>query len=290
MFPFRARDIVVCMAALAGVATGAIAHAQEQNSVPSGPAPVLVTVSETPKPGTEAAHAELEAEYAAALDAGHGSQYYLGMGAITGTPRTVFLSGYSSLEEMADVHNQDEANLGDKLSSLDEEHSGTLAGEDTEVWQFRPSLSNSGSVNLGQMRFMELIRIHVKLGHSAEFAEIVKQIRAGWMKADPDFHYSIYQQIYGDSKDDSYLVTIPVESLADLDKHHAMVAKYQKSVGEDVEKRMLDFESADYDSTETNLFAFTPSMSRLPASWTKDDANFWKPNVSAPANTPAKTK
>ena len=50
------------------------------------------------------------------------------MGAITGTPQTVFLSGYSSLEEMSEVHDHDEATMGEKLASLDEEHSRTLAG------------------------------------------------------------------------------------------------------------------------------------------------------------------
>lgn len=145
MFQSRARKTIVWMTVTAGGATVATAHAQEQNSTPSGPAPVLMTVRETLQPGAEAAHAKLEAEYAAALDAGKGSQYYLGMGAITGTPQTVFLSGYDTLE---DVHDHDEATMGEKLAGLDEEHSGTLAGVDTAVWRLRPALSNPGTVNL----------------------------------------------------------------------------------------------------------------------------------------------
>jgi hypothetical protein len=292
MLHSRARKLVVWMAITAGGVTGVAVHAQEHDSAPSGPAPVLMTVREMLQPGAEAAHAKLEADYTAALDAGNASQYYLGMGAITGTPQTVFLSGYASLEEMSEVHDHDEATMGEKLAGLDEEHSGTLAGVDTAIWRLRPELSNPRTVNLAKMRFMELIHIHVKLGHSAEFADVIKHIRDGWMKADPDFHYSIYQQTFGNSMDDSYLVIITIKSLADLDKHHSMVAEYRKGLGEDVEKQMREFQSANYNSTESNLFAFTPSMSRLPQSWTKDDTEFWKPKptVAPPAKKAVKAK
>lgn len=265
--------------AVAGV-TGVAASAQEHAPAPSGPAPVLVTVREMLKPGEEATHAKLEAEYAAVLDAGKGSQYYLGMGAISGKQEAVFVSGYSSLEEMSNVHDYDETMMGAKLDSLDKEHSGTLAGMETTIWKLRPGLSNPDMVNLGKMRYMELIQIHVKLGHAAEFASVIEHIKQGWMKVDPDFHYVIYEQAYGDATDDSYLVMIAVKSLADLDKHHAKVAEYQKGVGEEAHKHMLDFESADYNSTVSNLFVFTPSMSRLPESWTQDDLAFWKPKLT----------
>ena len=272
--------------------TAVAARAQEHDSVPSGPAPILMTVREVLQPGAEAVHAKLEAEYADALDAGKGSQYYLGMGAITGEQQTVFLSGYSSLEEMSEVHDHDDATMGDKLAGLDDDHSGTLAGVDTAIWRLRPALSNPGTANLATMRFIELIHIHVKLGHGAEFADVIQQIREGWLKADPDFHYSVYQQTFGSSTDDSYMIVIAVKSLADLDKHHSLMAAYRKGLGEDVQKKMLEFERANYNSTESNLFVFTPSMSRLPESWTKNDAGFWKPKpaVTVPAKTAAKAK
>lgn len=290
MLQNRVWKLFLWMAITAGVVTGVTVQTQEKNLAPSGPAPVLMTVRETVQPGAEAAHAKLEADFAAALEEGKGNQYYLGLGALTGAPQTVFLSGYSSLEEMADVHDQDEGTMGEKLARLDEEHSGTLAGVDTAIWRLRPDLSNPNPMNLAKMRFMELIHIHVKLGHGPEFADVIKQMREGWMKADPDFHYAIYQQTFGSSMDDSYLVVIAIRSLADLDKHHAMVAEYQKALGEDAQKRLLEFESRNYNSTESNLFAFTPSMSRLPPSWTKDDAEFWEPTQTVAAPMKKTTK
>lgn len=292
MFQSRAGKPFVWMAIFTGVVSGLAAQTREKDSAPNGPAPVLMTVSEMVQPGAEAAHAKLEADYAAALDAGKGNQYYLGMGALTGPPETVFLSGYSTLQEMADVHDQDEGTMGDKLASLNEQHSGTLAQVDTAVWRLRAGLSNPNPVNLAEMRFMELVQIHVKPGHGPEFADMIKQMRDGWMKADPDFHYLLYQQSYGSSMDDSYLVVIAVKSLADLDKHHAMMAAYRKTLGEDAQKSMLEFEGANYNSTNSNLFAFTPSMSRLPASWTKDDGAFWKPALppAAPVSKTEKAK
>jgi hypothetical protein len=290
MFPFRARELVVSMAVTAATISGLAA--QEQNSAPSGPAPILMTVSEVVQPGAEAAHARLEAEYAATLEAGQGSQFYLGMEAITGAPQMVFLSGYASLEEMADVHDQDEGALGEKLAGLEEQHSATLAGTVTAIWRLRPELSNPNTANLAAMRYMDVIHIHVKLGHSAEFAEIIKNFKDGWMKADPDFHYSLYQQIYGGSMDDSYMLVIAVKSLADLDKHHSLVPQFRNNLGEDARKRMHDFESTSFNSIDSNLFAFAPSMSRLPQSWTKGDADFWNPQPAAavPAKKTEKAK
>ena len=281
-----ARNLVVWAAVMAAAMPRATAFAQQQNLVPSGPAPVLMTVSETLQPGAEAAHAKLEADYAAALDAGKGNQFYLGMGAITGTPQIMFLSGYASLQEMADVHDQDETTLGETLANLDEQHSATLTGMDTAIWRLRPDLSNPNPANLATMRYIDLIHIHVKLGHSAEFADIFKTYKEGWMKADPNFHFSLYQQVLGAAKDDSYMLVISVKSLADLDKHYSLVPAYRTSLDEAARKRMLDFESANYDGIESNLFVFTPSMSRLPQSWRKQDPDFWNPKPSAPV--PAK--
>ena len=288
MIQSRVRKCIGWMTIAAGCAVAVALHAQEGGSVPAGPAPILVTVRETPKPGEEAAHARLEAQYTSALDGGKASQYYLGMGAITGVQQTVFLTGYSSLEEMSEVHDADDAALGEKLDSLGTDHGRTLAGVDTAIWRLRPELSNPDTVNLAKMRFMELIHIHLKLGHGTEFADVTRHIKEGWMKADPNFHYVIYQQIFGSAADDSYLVAIAVKSLADLDKHHSLAAAFQKSLGEDVRKRTLEVESADYNSTESNLFVFTPSISRLPESWTKDDLAFWKPKagLTSPAEMP----
>ncbi len=292
MVQFRVRILLACLAITAGGVTAVAAQTQEHAPEPSGPAPVLMTVREMLQPGAEATHAKLEAEYAATLDAGKGKQYYLGMGSITGKQQTVFISGYSSLEEMSEVHDQDDTALGEKLASLDEAHSGTLAGVDTAIWRLRPELSNPGVENLAKMRFIELIQIHVKLGHSAGFADVIKNIKEAWMKTDPNFHYSLYQQTFGSSTDDSYMLIIAMKSLADLDKHHSMAAEYKKALGEEVQKHMLEFVSANYNSTESNLYVFTPSMSRLPENWTKDDQDFWKskPVTAVPAKKAAPAK
>ncbi len=292
MVQFRLKTWVTWMAMVVVGATAVAASSQEHAAAPHGPAPVLVTVREIVKPGEEAAHAKLEAEYGAVLDAGKGSEYYLGMGAITGKQEVVFVSGYSSLEEMSDVHDYDETMMGAKLDGLEQEHNATLAGMETTVWKLRPGLSNPDALSLGKMRYMELTQIHVKLGHSAEFTDVMKQVEQGWMKVDPDFHYVVYQQAYGDATDDSYLVLIATKSLGDFDKHHAKVGAYQKSVGAAAHKQMQEFESADYDSTVSNLFVFTPAMSRMPESWTKDDLSFWKPKavVAAPAKKAATAK
>ena len=292
MVQSRVRTLGMWMAMVVAGTTAVAASAQDHAPAPNGPAPVLVTVREMVKPGEEAEHAKLEAEYGAVLDAGKGSEYYLGMGAITGKQEEVFVSGYSSLEEMSDVHDYDETMMGAKLDGLEQRHNATLAGMETTVWKLRPGLSNPDMVSLGKMRYMELTQIHVKLGHGAEFADVVKHIKQGWMTGDPDFHYVVYQQAYGDGADDTYLVMIAAKSLGDFDKHQAKVGEFHKGVGEDAHKEMLEFQRSDYNSTVSNLFVFTPAMSRLPESWMTDDLSFWKPKaaVAATAKKAAATK
>ncbi len=292
MIQSRTRRCVAWVAMAIAGATVATAHAQLRNSAPYGPAPILVITRETVKPGEAVAHARYEAEYAAALDAAKSTQYYLGMGAITGTQESVFLSGYASLEEMAEVHDYNETLIGGKLDNLAVQHNATLLGVNTSIWLLRPDLSNPITVNLARMRFMELIDIHAKLGHGTEMTDVIEHIKEGWLKTDPGFHYSIYQQAFGNATDDTYMIVIPMKSLADLDKHLSLAAAYQKSLGEEEQKHMLAVETADYKGAESNLYVFTPSMSRLPPSWTKEDQNFWNPQpvTAVPAKKTTTTK
>ena len=287
MIQLRLRKYFVWIGVAAAGLTVTAAHAQQQGPPPSGPAPILVTVREMPKPGEEATHAKLEAEYATAMDADKAKQYYLGMGEISGSEQTMFLSGYASLEEMQAVHDYDDALIGDKLDSLEAEHNATLLGSKTAIWRLRPDLSNPEPESLGTMRFMDLIQIHVKLGHDTEFSDVIRKTGEIWIQTDPSFHFTIYQEIFGNSKDDTFLIVFPVKSLADLDKHQSLAAEYMKNMGADTHKKILGIESADYNSIESNLYVFSPSMSRLPDTWTKNDMDFWHPK---PLRTAAASK
>ncbi|MGC9200137.1 MAG: hypothetical protein ACP5E5_14590, partial [Acidobacteriaceae bacterium] len=113
MIQLRLRKPFVWIGVGAASLTVLAARAQKQQSAPFGPAPILVTVQETIQPGQEALHARLEADYTVAMNAAHAAQYYLGMGEISGSAHAIFLSGYSSLQEMADVHDNDATIIGD---------------------------------------------------------------------------------------------------------------------------------------------------------------------------------
>ncbi len=292
MIQLRLRKCLVWIGVAATSLTAIAARAQKQQSAPFGPAPILVTVQETIQPGQEALHARLEADYAVAMNAAQAKQYYLGMDEISGSAQSMFLSGYSSLQEMADVHDNDATVIGDKLDHLETEHNATLLGTDTSIWRLRPDLSNPSPESLGSMRFMELIHIHAKLGHDAEVSSVLRKVGDAWVQTDPNFHYSVYQQIFGNAKDNSILIIIPVKSLDAIDKHQSLVPQYLKNMGEELHKHMLEVRSTDYNSVESNLYVFAPSMSRLPESWTKDDADFWnpKPVTTVPASKPTSAK
>jgi hypothetical protein len=297
----QARKCLVWIGVAAAGLTAIAASAQEHAPLPSGPAPILVTVRETPKPGDEFTHEKLEVEMRAALDAAKAKEYYLGMGGISGSEDIMFLSGYSSLQEMADVHDNDDTIIGDKMDTLEAEHSATLEKTETSIWRLRPDLSNPQPENLGSMRFMDVVHIQVKLGHDSEFSDVIRKSGDVWARTDPNFHYTVYQQIFGKAKDNSFLILIPVKALSDIDRHQSLAEQYLKNMGEVAHKHILGIVSSDYDSVQNNLYVFTPSMSRLPSSWTQNDMSFWhpqppnatpakKPNTAAPATTSAPSR
>lgn len=264
------------------IASAGVQQAQTYDAATSGAPPILVTVREYIQAGAEGAHTRLENDYAGVLEAGKGEQYYLGMGALTGAPRAVFLSGYSSMDEMAAVHGRDYERLGEKLSRIDEAHSETVTDVDTAIWRLRPDLSSAGTVNMAEMRYAELVQVHVKLGHGADFDAISQHIKEGWAKADPSFQYSVYEQNFGPATDDAYLVVIGMKSLGEVDKHHAMIGDYRTALGDETHKKMLGMERDAYDTVETNLLVFAPAMSHLPEGWTKYDTAYWKPKPIVP--------
>ena len=286
------KTIAMCAVMTAMLVAAAGAGAQQMQSydaATSGAPAVLVSVHEFVQPGAEAAHARLEHDYANVLDAGKGEQYYLGLGSVSGSPRAVFLSGYSSMAEMAEVHKYDYDKMGDRLSEIDEAHADTVRDVDTTIWRLRPDLSTSGTVNMAQMRYAELVEVHVKVGYAAEFDQISQHIKEGWAKADPNFQYSVYEENFGNSTDDAYMVVVAMKSLGDLDKHHDMVAQYRSALGDETHKKMIAMEREAYDGVESNLLVFAPSMSRLPEGWTKYDTEYWKPKPTSPAPMKKKT-
>lgn len=265
--------VVLCGVSVAPV----MARAQHDGT--DGPPKVLFTTREFVKPGNGMAHAKTEAAAAAALAAAKGSTYYLTLGSITGEPRIVSLSGYDT---MADVENTYEATmkipgLAEKLDRIGEEDGALLTSSSSAIWRLREDLSSPTHVNIAEMRMAELVQIVTKPGHSEDFERVAKNVIGAWDKADPSYHAAVYEMDFGHHDGPTYLVIIPMKSMARLDAMHGEHDAFMKALGEDASKRDGEAARSAWVSSESNLFVFSPRMSYVPESWVKTDPTFWKP-------------
>ena len=273
---------------LCAVSAGPV-MARAQHDGTDGPPKVLMTTREYVKPGNGMAHEKTEAAAAAAQAAAKGSLYYLTLGSITGEPRIVSLAGYDT---MAEVESRYEATmkipgLKEKLDRLGDEDAALLTSQSSAIWRLREDLSSSRNVNIADMRMAELVRIVTKPGHGSDFEAVAKNVIGAWDKADSSYHAAVFEMAFGHRDGPTYLVIIPMKSMARLDTLHDEHDAFMKALGEDAEKSDTQAARSAYLSSESNLFVFSPRMSYVPESWVKSDPTFWNPKPKAMA-TPAK--
>src|ERR1700755_3171363 len=248
-----------------------------QDNGVNGPPKILVIQRELLKRGKNGAvHVKSEAGFIHALAGAKATPRYLAMTSLSGIPRALFFSGYPSLaaweEEAKGVEKDaalsaamDRANLAD----------GDLLTEFAQgVWTRRDDLSfNMG--NLQGDRYMELVQFVVRPGHMHEWDELVKMVIAGYKKGLPDANWATFQQLYG-TNGGAFLVVTKLKSLAEADQNLASDPKFMEAMGEDGMKKLEELEAACLESTQTNLFSFSPEMSYPPESWTKAEPDYWK--------------
>jgi len=135
-----------------------------------------------------------------------------------------------------------------------------------------------------------MITVRARPGHDGDFKAIALKIRAAHQAARTSAHWAMYQGMMG-VPDGTYLVIIPLKSVADLDLGMKEDAQFAKTLG-DVGGKELDKLSSDgIMSTETNLFAVSAKMSYVSEDWHVADADFWKGGPSVmQAGAPAAAK
>jgi len=263
-----------------------------QNNGAMGPPKVLVINREFLKPGkTGTAHERTESAYLAAAKANKSPFHYLGMVSVTGADRALFMSGYSSYTEWADERKAMEKipALGPALDRAMLADGDLLSETDTSVWTFDAEKSNNPG-NLMGMRFMEITSFTIKPGHSAEWDEVVKMVKAGYKKGVPEANWSMFEQAYG-TPGGGFLVVTPLKSIGDIDGHMAAGPRFAAAMGMDGLKKLESLVASCVEAEHTNIFEFDPKMSLPPPGWIAAEPDFWAPkHVAAPAKKAAEKK
>jgi hypothetical protein len=283
----------LCAAALA-LAAIVSAVAQDQSSGTMSPPKILTITREFVKPGkTGAMHDKTETAFVQAMTRAKVSTHYLGMNSITGKSRSLFFTGYDSLDAWEkDVASQqknamlsaalDRANAadGELLDSLD---IGAF------IYSAEYSLNQQAEHATPATRYFIVDAYHVKPGHHKEWDDAVKMVVEGYKKSQPEAHWACYESLYG-APEGTYLFITALKSANEIDHVLAHDKDFMAAMGEDGMKKLEEFSAATIESSESNLFALNPNMSYVPAEWLKAD-DFWKPkggnSVAAAPKKPA---
>ena len=273
------------------VCWSAAAIAQMANAEMMNPPKVLVIIREVVKPGKSAAHEQWEAGWPRAFAKAEWGVHYIAASSMTGEGRVLFMTGYDSLAAWeSDISAQEKnAALAAEQRMLSEKDGDYLTGSRTGVFTLMPELSYQPAVAVAGMRYLVITSLQLKPGHNDAFAEVRKMIRAAHEKASLADHYLVYSSSAG-VPNNEYLIIVPVKSLAEQDQFPMVHGQaYKDALGEDNQKKMTEFARQSVESSETQIFAFSPKMSYPSKEWVNADPEFWTPKPSSAAKPMAKT-
>jgi hypothetical protein len=265
------------------------ASAQEKMSVPS----VLQIQREFLKPGKAGSiHEMKESTFVDVLTRAKWPTHYVGMTSLSGKSRALFFTSYDSFEAWQKDADAVEKNAA-LSSALDRAYAadGELQDStDTGVFLFQEDMSLRPRPDLGAARYMEISSYHVRPGHTKEWMEAVKLVKAGYEKGVPESHWGMFAQLFG-GDGGTYLVLTSHKSLAEIDKGLLDDKQFKAAMGEDGMKKLSELVAACVEASQHQLFAFNPHMSYVSEEWIKSSPDFWnvKPAAKAAA-APKKNK
>lgn len=256
--------------------------AQESSEPTMGPPKVLTIAREFVKPGKGGAmHEKSESAFVQAMTRAKWPTHYFAASAMTGKPRVLFFTRYDSFEAWEKDNNDTEKNaaLSAALDRAQAADGDLLSDYDNAVLVYNEEQSMNATVDIAHMRYFEISLYRVRPGHGHDWEELVKLVKSGYEKI-PDMHWAMFEAMYG-SEGRTYAVFVPMKSLKEVDEGFAKDKQFASALGEDGLKKLAELESAAIQSSQTNLFHFSPKMSYPPDAWVKADPDFWKPKPMA---------
>ncbi len=281
------KKLIVSSAGLCLLFLGSM-FASAQDGMGGGAMPppkVLLIQREYLKPGRSGSmHEKTESAFIRAMAAAKWPTHYFGADSLSGPSRALFFVGYPSFEAMekdnlAQAKNTTLSAAWDRAEIAD----GDLLTEfDSGVYLYRDDLSLRSSVDIAKFRYFEILHFNVKPGHTKEWEDMVKMYHDGYEKAVPQAQWATFEGEYGTNSGGTFLVFIPMKSLAEMDARESDGKKLSEAMGEGGMKKIAELEAACISSSQSNLFQFNPKISYPPDEWVKSDS-FWKPKAAVPA-------
>jgi len=257
------------------------ASALPQDKAPSGSVSprLLVIQREFVKPGKSGtAHEKTESAFVQAMARAKWPTHYIAFQSLSGKPRALFFTIYDSYEAWEKDTQAQEKNavLSAALDRANETDGTLLDSSDEGVFTYNADFSLRTKTDLSDMRYLEIWAVRVKPGHDREWAELNKLVLPAFEKAVPTAHWGAYEAAYG-VPNGTYLFLTARKTAAELDRGPMEDKAFQAEMGEEGMKKVDELFAACVESSESQLFAVSPTMSYPPDEFVKADAAFWAP-------------
>jgi hypothetical protein len=239
---------------------------------------VLTVYRESVKPGQGNAHDAHEVAWAGALVAAKNPNGFLAVTAMSGPAENWYLSPFATWADYEKSNKASEA--APALAAIQKRYSGMegeyLSDGRMMVLTSMPELSYGPPADLAASRYFSVTRITVRPGHSAEYEESRKMIKAAHESAKLTDRFSLWRAAAG-APAGTYFLFVARKSLAEIDDGAAIHgAAYQAALGgPDGQKKLDALAASAIVSSQADLFSFAPQQSIPPAEWIKADPGFW---------------
>lgn len=258
-----------------GVFTLPSLKAQEAGGKVTPPPKVLVLDLEVLKPGKAGApHQKTEKLFVDAAKNAKSPNHYLASQALTGPPRALFSYGYDSFAGFEkQFKDETTGSLGAQIDSALQADGDLLESTRRGVFVLHEDMSVNAPCAIGTMRYFQITHVKLHPGQRKNWEEFIKMWKDAVTKTDPDSHIAVYSEAYGAESGGVWLIIHPLKSLTEVDTMNANNTKFRQNVSDWAHYEELV--GAVLESSQSNLYAFDPSMSYVSDDWVKQDPAFW---------------
>ena len=245
---------------------------------------VLSIYRESVKAGKGPAHDAHETAWAGALVAAKSPNRFIAATALTGPSEIWYIAAYPGWADLEKANANGISNPA--LAAIQKQYVPAESEylNDARQMTLRPraELSYGGPGDLPNSRYLSVTRISVRPGHTAEYEEARKMIKAAHEAAKLTDHFSVWESTSG-ALGSTFYTFVARKTLAELDSAAAIHgAAYAAALGgEEGQKKLAALIGGAVVNQETDHFEFTPSQSVPPDEWVAANPGFWKRKAPA---------
>ncbi len=247
---------------------------------------VLSIYREVVKAGKGPAHAAMETAWSWANLQAKTPVPYIAATTLNGPNEVWYISAYPTWAEYE--KGNDATNNTPALAAVDKrfrsQEDQFLSDARGMTLRPRTELGYGGPPDLPNMRYLSVTRISVRPGHTAEYEDARKMVKAAHEAAKLTDRYSVWEVTSG-APAGTFYQFVARKTLAELDSGATIHgAAYTAALGGDEgQKKLAALTASAVISSETDILEFTPSQSVPSAAWVTANSKMWKRSAPAAA-------